>query len=104
MAGAALSLRARLLHPRHRSSEVEILVQRPLHNPCQLRIIEARPPLVERRRRQTGSTSLDGGGTLKRLQQSFPSIPILFRGLCVQLRLRQRLPPTAQCLVECDET
>src|SRR5205823_7352021 len=47
----------RLLHPRHCSCQVEILVESPLHNPCQLRIMEARPPLIEGRCRKRRGTS-----------------------------------------------
>src|SRR2546430_6120649 len=58
----------RLLHTRHSSGQVKILVQRPLHDPCQLRITEARPPLVKGRCRNRGGSSFDGGGVVKRLQ------------------------------------
>src|SRR5437762_12535424 len=58
----------RLLRPCHGRGEVEILVQRALHDPCQLGIMEARPPLVQGRCRQRGGTSFDRGGIVKRLQ------------------------------------
>src|SRR6266576_1381442 len=59
----------RLLHPRHGSGQVEILVQRPLHDPCQLRIMEACPPLVEGRRWQRGGPGFDGGSVVERLER-----------------------------------
>src|SRR6185437_10744576 len=58
----------RLLYSRHGSGQVEILVQRPFHDPGQLRITKARPPLVKGRWWQRAGTSFDGGRVVKRLQ------------------------------------
>src|ERR1700758_2846926 len=58
----------RLLYSRHSSGQVEILVQRPFHDPGQLRITKASPPLIEEGCWKRAGTSFDGGRVVKRLQ------------------------------------
>jgi hypothetical protein len=54
--------RTRLRHARQRRRQIEVLVQRALHDARQLRIVESGPPLVQRRCGSVGLARVQGFG------------------------------------------